>query len=59
MPRTITIDVTWRDSFTFTVADDYEAPNESGFDFGEDIEGDIIADCIDGSVAEMVDWKIR
>jgi hypothetical protein len=58
MARTITIESTWRARQTFEVADDYEPPNESGFEFGDDIDGNDIGEGVDARGAEMVDWGI-
>ncbi len=52
--RTITVETTWRARQTFGVADDYEPPNESGFEFGDDAT----AEGVTAAGAEMVDWAI-
>lgn len=56
--RTITIETTWRARHTFQVPDDYAAPNESGLEFGQDIDGSDIAEQLDTNGAELVDWGI-
>ncbi len=58
MSRKITVEATWRGTYTFEVADDYEAPNESRLELGEDTDGFIIAEGIDSAGAELVDWRI-
>jgi hypothetical protein len=57
--REIKIETTWRATATIEVADDYEAPNESGLDFGTDADGgDIAEQLVCDASAELVDWRI-
>lgn len=56
--RTITIDATFRHSFTVEVDDDYEAPDEARLELGDDIHGVPIIEQIDTSGAELVDWTV-
>lgn len=58
MPRTIEIETTWRARHTIEVADDYEAADEGGLDFGEDADGNEIAELLTAAGAELVDWTI-
>lgn len=59
MPRTITVETTWRARHTIEVADDYEAPDAGRLDFGEDADGFDIANQLTTDGAELVDWTVK
>jgi hypothetical protein len=59
MPRTIVIEATWRSTARIEVADDWEAPDEGALQLGQDIDGEDIADQIDTTGAELVDWTVK